>query len=298
MSPSLSAALAFLTLLVVFFLIALIFVPLIMEEARIFSSINKETLNAVLQKPIAQIETILQNLNISFENVSIQTYLQEKLMSILTVTNISLFINQFLQAMGDFFVAVFAISFFTFFFLRDEKIIAGALLAVVPENYSEKIKNVLYSAEQMLRRYFIGILIEVLFVVTFLFIGLLIAGIKYALLIALFAGIVNVIPYIGPLIGTGFALLVGLTTIYPEMSIASVAGRILILFPSVYIADAFFLQPFIYSRSVKAHPLEIFLVILIGATMGEIGGMLLAVPSYTVIRVIVKELNQRKMNPP
>ncbi|MEK6617008.1 MAG: AI-2E family transporter, partial [Bacteroidota bacterium] len=65
--------------------------------------------------------------------------------------------------------------------------------------------------------------------------------------------------------------------------------KILIVFPIVNLTDAFLLQPLIYSSSVKAHPLEIFLVILVGATIGGIGGMILAVPSYTILRVFAKE---------
>lgn len=290
LSQTLSAALAFLTLFSIFFLLAVFFMPLITEEARILSSLDRETAMASLQQPIGQIETILRNFNIEYESGSIQTYMQEKLVSVLTVTNISLFFNQFIGIMGDFLIAFFAISFLTFFFLRDEKLIVDSVLSVIPESYTEKVKNVLDESEHMLKRYFIGILVEVLLVMTFLAIGLSIAGIEHALLIALFAGIVNVIPYVGPLIGVGFALFIGLTT-NADMSMMGVIIKICIVFPIVNLADAFLLQPLIYSSSVKAHPLEIFLVILAGGTLGGIGGMLLAVPSYTVLRVIVKNFS-------
>lgn len=290
LSQTLSAALAFLTIFSIFFLLAIFFIPLITEEARILSSLDRETAMASLRQPIAQIEAILQDFNIEHESGGIQTYMQEKLVSVLTVTNISLFFNQFISILGDFFIAFFAISFLTFFFLRDEKLIVDSLLSLVPENYSEKIKNVLNESEQMLKRYFIGLLVEVLLVMAFLAIGLSIAGIEHALLIALFAGIVNVIPYVGPLIGFGFALFIGLTT-NADMTMMGVIIKICIVFPIVNLADAFLLQPLIYSSSVKAHPLEIFLVILAGATLGGIGGMLLAVPSYTVLRVIAKNFS-------
>ncbi|HEY4797486.1 MAG TPA: AI-2E family transporter [Bacteroidia bacterium] len=286
-SATVSAALAFLTLFLGFFLLTVFFVPLVMEEAKIISSMNRETLLLSMQQPIENIERILKNFNIDMEGGNIQQYLQDKLVSLLTLANLSVFFNNLVGALGNFFMSVFAISFFTFFFLRDENIVIAALFSIVPEKYSEKAKDVWTNAEHMLKRYFIGILIEVLLVITFLSAGLWIAGIKHALLIALFAGLVNVIPYVGPLIGTAFALFIGVTT-NPEASMLAVAGKILIVFISVQIADAFFLQPMIYSSSVKAHPLEIFLVILIGATLGGIGGMILAVPSYTIIRVIAK----------
>jgi len=288
LSPSLSAGLAFLTLFSIFFLLAVFFMPLVTEEARILSSIDRTSVMASFQTPIQSIEEGLQTFHIEYESENLQVYLQEKLISVFTITNLSLFLNQLISLLGDFFIAFFAISFLTFFFLRDEGKIKDALVSVMPENYSEKVKNVIRESEEMLKRYFIGVLIEVLLVIAFLAIGLSIAGIEHALLIALFAGIVNVIPYVGPLIGTGFALFIGLTT-NPDMAMLGITGKILIVSLAVQIADSFLLQPFIYSSSVKAHPLEIFLVILVGATAGGIGGMILAVPAYTILRVIAKE---------
>ena len=288
LSQTLGAALALLTLFLVFFLLALFFMPLLTEEANILSSIDRQAAMASLQKPIESIEHILKNLHIDYESLNLQSYLQDKLISIFSVTNLSLFFNQFIGALGDFFIAFFAISFLTFFFLKDEKLIVEVMISIAPENYSEKVKHALIEIQRLLKRYFIGMLIEVLLVITFLSIGLSIAGIKHALLIALFAGILNVIPYVGPFIGAGFALFIGLTT-NTEMTMLGVIIKIFIVFPIVNLTDAFLLQPLIYSSSVKAHPLEIFLVILIGATVGGIGGMILAVPSYTILRVIAKE---------
>jgi len=288
LSETVSAALAFCSLLFVFFLLAIIFVPLITEEAQILSSIDPSAAIASAQEPLKKVEQILQGFNIHYSFSDLQLYFQEKLASVLTVTNITLFFNHFIAALGNFLGAFFAISFLTFFFLRDEKKIVDAITSAVPESYSEKVKNVLVHSEHMLKRYFIGVFIEILLVIAFLSIGLSIAGIEHALLIALFAGIVNVIPYVGPLIGTGFALFIGFTT-NPDMTMAGISGKILIVSLVVQVADGILLQPLIYSNSVKAHPLEIFLAILVGATIGGIGGMILAVPSYTVLRVIARE---------
>ncbi len=287
-SPSLSAGLAFITLFLLFFLLAVFFVPLVLEEAALLSSLDRDTIIASFQQPMESIDRILHNLNIDYESGNLQAYFQEKLMSFFTVTNITLLINQFIGTLGDFFIAFFAISFLTFFFLRDEDRIIASVFSFVPSAYSEKAKNVWLECERMLKRYFIGVLIEILLVITFLFIGLWMAGIKHALLIALFAGLMNVIPYVGPLIGCAFALFIGLTT-NPDMAMLSIVVKICIVFPIVNLADAFLLQPLIYSSSVKAHPLEIFLVILAGGTLGGIGGMILAVPSYTILRVFAKE---------
>ncbi len=288
LTETISATLTFLTMLSVFVLFAIIFVPLVTEEAQLISSISRTDALASLQAPIDKIEEVLQNFNVSYDRGTIQKYLQEKLMSALTAANLTLVLHKTVAVMGDFFIAFFAISFLTFFFLRDEKQIITAVLASVPEDYSTRISKVLKESKQMLIRYFIGILIEVFSVMTILSVGLTIAGINNAFLIALFAGIVIVIPYVGPLIGAGFALFIGLTT-NPEMTMMVLVGKVVLVFGIAQIADSFLLQPFIFSNSVKAHPLEIFLVILIGAKAGGIGGMVIAVPTYTVLRVIAKE---------
>ena len=294
MSGTLSAALALLTLFLFFFGVAVIFTPLVMEEANIFSSIDKETIMTALRDPMNSIDKMLHNLSIDYGGENLQNQLQEKLMSALSAANLSLFANQFFAALGDFFIAFFAICFLTFFFLRDKTMIAHGVISLFPKNYSDKVSNVFTESERLLKRYFIGILIEILLVTTLLSIGLSATGIKHALLIALFAGIMNVVPYVGPLIGGAFALLIGLTT-NQDAAMLSVIIKICVVFPIVNLADAFFLQPLIYSSSVKAHPVEIFLVILSGAAVGGIGGMILAVPSYTILRVFVKEFFAKKV---
>jgi predicted PurR-regulated permease PerM len=241
-----------------------------------------------LQKPVDALEQMLRSFNIDIEHTNVQVYLYEKLISLFTITNLSLLLNRFFSMLGDFLVAVFSIGFLTFFFLRDEELIIRSILSLVPLDYYEKAKKVWLDSERMLKRYFIGLLTETLLVTIFIAVGLWIVGIKYALLIGLFSGLMNVIPYVGPIIGITFALFVGLTT-NSDMSMLSVITKILIVFPLINIADNFLLQPFIYSNSVKAHPLEIFLVSLAGSAIGGIGGMILAVPTYTVLRVFIKE---------
>ena len=292
LSQTLSALLAFLTLFLGFFLLAVFFIPLVVEETKILSSLDRDTILASLQRPIDGIERTLRGFNLDFDGVDLQQYIQNKMVSFLTVTNLSTFVNQLIGALGDFFIAVFAIGFLTFFFLRDEDVIIPAILSIFPQTHLEKVKSVWHESERLLKRYFIGVLLEVLLVITFLSIGLWACGVRHAMLIALFAGLMNVIPYVGPLIGCAFALFIGLTT-NPDMSMVSVIVCILIVFPAVNLADAFFLQPLIYSSSVRAHPVEIFLVILVGAAIGGIGGMILAVPSYTILRVFVKEFFSR-----
>jgi predicted PurR-regulated permease PerM len=110
-----------------------------------------------------------------------------------------------------------------------------------------------------------------------------------ALLIGFVMGIMNVIPYAGPLMGGIISAFVGIVTPIGDMSAVHTAMLICGTLFCIKGFDDFVLQPTIYSERVKAHPLEIFLVILIAGYMAGVLGMLLAIPSYTVLRVLAKE---------
>jgi predicted PurR-regulated permease PerM len=127
---------------------------------------------------------------------------------------------------------------------------------------------------------------------TLITIGMYIIGLKNALIIGVIAGMMNVIPYVGVFIGGAIAILLGLSgnldmDFYSGM--LPLAGKISLVLICINLLDGMLLQPTIYSNSVKAHPLEIFLVIMISGSIAGIPGMILAIPSYTVLRIIAKE---------
>ena len=115
---------------------------------------------------------------------------------------------------------------------------------------------------------------------------------SFAVLLALISGILNVIPYVGPLIGHIVAVTSSLL-IYTSSafsgSLTLFAGVVLAIFLFTQLVDNYLFQPLIYSSSVKAHPLEIFIVILMGGHIGGMVGMLIAIPTYTVMRVVAGE---------
>jgi len=191
-------------------------------------------------------------------------------------------------------IAAFSISFITFFFLKEEQLFFEGLLMLFPEKYEQQIKHALTSVNQLLRRYFIGIIIQSLCIMTLDTIGLMIVGLKFntAIVIGLVAGILNVIPYVGPLTAAIMGVIIGVATnINLDFSaqIIPMIGYIVLVFLTTRIIDDVLFQPLIYSSSVNAHPLEIFIVILIAGSIAGILGMLLAIPAYTVIRVFAKE---------
>ena len=143
----------------------------------------------------------------------------------------------------------------------------------------------------LLARYFTGILSESLLLTIAVTLVMMAFGMKAADagFIGLIMGVMNVVPSAGPLIGGVVSVFVGIVSPIEGMSVGHtafvIAGSLLILKGM----DDFILQPTLYSERVKAHPLEIFLVILIAGSLAGILGMLLAIPSYTVLRVFAKE---------
>ncbi len=145
-------------------------------------------------------------------------------------------------------------------------------------------------------RYFIGVVLELIGVMTIITLGLLIFGIENAILIGFFGGIMNIIPYVGPIIGSCIGIMLGITGILVQGTFDELLPAFLKLSGVFLVAnfiDNNILVPMIYSNSVKAHPLEIFFVIIMGGSLAGILGMLLAIPVYTILRVIAKEFFQK-----
>jgi len=285
-----------LSLLTIIFCIGLLvsmFVPLMVNEARIISQINPTDVVAAFKEPLNNLEYTLHNYQIEYgDGESLQKYLTNELSSILSFKDVSSAASQLAGFTGGLIGGTFAVLFIAFFFMKDEHLIYRIILLLTPPKYIENVKDILRDTKRLLTRYFIGIMLDILFVATVTSIGLMIVGVKNAILIGMFAGLINIIPYIGPLIGVSFGLLIGITSNL-EMDFSTqllpLVGKIGITFLIVQLADALFFQPLVIANIVKAHPLEIFIIILIAGTLAGISGMIVAVPIYTILRIIAKE---------
>jgi len=140
----------------------------------------------------------------------------------------------------------------------------------------------------------LGVILETTFMMTLLTTGLYIIGIEFhlAVLVGMIGGALNIIPYIGPWIGAAIGVILITTAninldFYTE--IIPMILKILGIVAVAQLTDNVLFQPLIYSKSVKAHPLEIFIIIIVAGSMYGILGMMLAIPGYTVIRVIARE---------
>ncbi len=293
LSPALCSLFALVTMLIVIFGLFSLFIPLIIQEARIISKINPNEVVEAFKQPLQNIEYSLQKYQLSSGNSeSIESTMASKLTSILGFHEISGYAQLMIGFFGSIIAAFFSIAFMTFFFMKDEHLIHNIILLLTPPKHIQAVTDIMKNSKLILTRYFIGIISDMAFVGTLTAIGLSVFGLKNALLIGLFAGILNVIPYIGPLLGCGFAILIGVSgnlnlDFYSQL--IPFAGKIAMTFLVVQLIDALFFQPLVISNTVKAHPLEIFLVILIAGTIAGITGMVVAIPVYTIIRIIAMQ---------
>lgn len=212
------------------------------------------------------------------------------------LSSISSVVGSVASALGSFGIGLFSVMFIGFFFIKDDKLFGRIVGSIVPDKVENDAINAIGDIETLLTRYFGGLLTEILGVAALNFLGLwLIARIGFypAMGIAFMTGLLNVIPYVGPWIGAGIGTILGLVLkysgaaalgVYPNFWVAALT--LLAVFAFTQMVDNFLFQPFIYSKSIKSTPLEIFIVLLMAGHVGGIVGMLVAIPSYTVIRVV------------
>ena len=217
-----------------------------------------------------------------------------KVKELVDFSKVSGIVGSVASVVSSLFVALFSVVFISFFFLKEEGLFERIICALVPDRHESNVRKTLSDIKELLSRYFVGLVIEMLGVAVVDFLGLwLIArlDVSYAIGIAFIAGLLNVIPYVGPLMGEAigviFAVVLKLGTgAGLDVNLWMFALIVLVIMLAAQLVDNFIYQPLIYSTSIKAHPLEIFIVLLMAGHIGGTVGMLVAIPAYTVVRVV------------
>ena len=287
--------LAILTLVTVFGLLALIVTQIIpvvsgiVREAASGSQFLPQ--NSILENFNQWLVATFPFLGEGFDGVAL---LIDKLKEITSISSISGILGSVASTVVNFVVGAFATVFISFFFIKDDKLFSRIVGSLVPDRIEESVGTTISDIEGLLSRYFLGLVVEILGVmlVDFLLLWLVARiGISNALGIAFIAGILNIVPYVGPLIGEIIGVVLSVILKYTTgvglaVDIGWFALIVFALMLGAQLVDNFIYQPLIYSTSIKAHPLEIFIVLLIAGHIGGAVGMLVAIPTYTVIRVI------------
>ncbi len=289
---------AIFTLAILWGLIIMFFyvnIPLVTSQIKELSSIDSRKIVQLIEGPIDKFENLFRAFNKDItKEISIQDYIISKVSGILNVNLIQNFIGSLMNILGNIVIAVFSITFITFFFLKDQRLFFESILMWIPDKHEEHVRRALNSIKRLLTRYFIGIVIQSTCIMILITIGMTIAGIEFrqALVMGLILGILNVIPYIGPWLGLFIAITMGIAS-HINQDFATVVVPLvtymIIVEAITHLIDNVVFQPVIFSSSVNAHPLEIFIVILAAGFAAGIPGMILGIPAYTVLRVFARE---------
>ena len=273
-------------LMIAFFGIVSLLLPVIFEQAKNLSLLNVNAFEATATKLMNELSIYLREYGID-----LQSWIDRSLAEV-DYSFLPDAINTVLNGLSGFTIGVFSVIFISFFFLKDSGLLERMVMVFVLDKNVKRVEKSILSIKNLLSRYFIGLLVQITVLFIIYTLVLLIFGIPNAVTIALVCALLNIIPFLGPIIGTVLIIFLTMTSNL-DASFASVTLPktiyVLIGFTIGQLIDNFLTQPYVFSTSVKSHPLEIFIVILNGGLLFGPLGMIIAVPSYTALKVIFKE---------
>ncbi|MEI6888697.1 MAG: AI-2E family transporter [Bacteroidales bacterium] len=267
-----------------------ILVPLFMEQVNSIASINFPGLFAHYQTEIIWIEINLRKIGIMANDATLATFIKEKAMAMVDYSQVSKIGSGLLTFTGTFFFNLFSVLFISWFLLYDLSAIHKFIIKMMPKDYKSDTEGFLTQSQSLISRYLLGIILDTLAIMISYAIVLSLLGVKGAIVIAVLAGFLNVIPYIGPVIGVISGIMIGLTSCISAgvfVGLDIIAIKIGLGMLGVIILDNIFYDPFIQGKSIQAHPLEIFLVIMAGEIMGGVAAMIVIIPVYGVMKILV-----------
>lgn len=291
-SAGMSAFITLLVIIVLFMSLVSFFFPLLASQAVFISELDMATITRNLEEPLLRIEGMLRDWTLLSPEETIGSKIISELVAIATFERFSLIFNSLINFAVEVFFGFLAISFITFFFLKEKNLFSSIIVYFTPGPHKEEAREILGESKVLLRRYLAGLITDLIAVFIMISIAMWIVGLPNALVIGFFAGILNIIPYVGPVIATFIGVFLGISVnlhmdFYTQIvpMVLGIVGSFII----VNTIDVGVLQPMIYSKSVKAHPLEIFIVFMVAGMIGGVFGMIIAIPTYSVVRIFVKQ---------
>ncbi|CDG01527.1 Putative Permease [Clostridium chauvoei JF4335] len=252
-------------------------VPTILKE-----SLNFGEMLDNIEKYISDLAIKLKINDISFFQ-SIYTQINEEVNRFL-----SGFSNNFIENMMGIFenlVSFAIVPIVTYYFLVDGDLIYNKILLILPTEKRVIAKKAINNIDRILSRYIISQLLLSLIIGVLTFIILMIIDVKFAFILAVLNGILNIIPYFGPIIGGIPAVIIALID-SPTKALWTIIGVFLL-----QQIEGNILSPKITGDSTNMHPIIIIILLLIGEKIGGFAGMVLAVPIGVIIKVIYDDIN-------
>lgn len=265
-----------------------LFIPLVAEQSHNLSLLNIDQLQSNVEDLYREFVTYFKLNRIDIE----QSIKDSGFLTSIDYSVIPNFLNSFVSGLGSFSIALFSILFISFFFLKDSQLFQAGIMTFVPDKNELRVKKSIVKIKDLLSRYFVGLIFQISILFVIYTIVLLFVGINNAIVIAFLCALLNLIPYIGPLVSAFLMILLSMSSNlgqdFRDVILPDTAW-VMLGFVIAQLVDNFFSQPFIFSKSVKSHPLEIFLVIIIAGILFGVVGMIVAIPSYTALKVVLKE---------
>lgn len=272
-------------------------IPILSGIVKEISVANIETAAKGIAAPLAEINVFLRNMFPQLgEEFRLEVTILNELQNMFSVSMFSSVLGSAASILTSLAIGLFSVVFIGFFFIKDDGLFTEIVCALVPDRHEKTTEKAISDIGHLLSRYFIGVIVEIIGVALVNFLGLYFVarlGFHASIGIAVMTGILNVIPYVGPFIGIVLGTVLGLLLKYTSMTPIGLDVNFwvftAILTAVLYftqLVDNFLYQPLIYSTSIKAKPLEIFIVLLIVGTIGGPLAMIVAIPCYTVVRVI------------
>lgn len=262
-----------------------LFIPLCFNKVYELAYLDWEEITHMVRQWLIDAEIFIES-HLPVEAPNLELILKDRALSIFNA-NLLEDVAGYLLGAG---IAFLSISFITFFFLREDGLFYKGVALFFPDRYHENVYRALDSITKLLTRYFTGLLVESLVLTTVISLVMVLFGMEVndALVIGLIMGVMNVVPYAGPVIGASVAAMISMLSPID----GDILYTVLVLLSTIIlikVVDDFVIQPTLYSERVQAHPLEVFLIILIAGFIGGVWGMLLAIPLYTILRVFARE---------
>lgn len=293
MSRSAAAVITLTLFLGVFVGVFFLFAPLVAEEVLFFSSIDPDIIVSGVQTRLVTTTAWLDGLGLEVDSAMIYDYAISKTRDLVSMEGVTNVVSDVFSILTSLVTGFFAVLFMSFFFLKDASLFVKIIFRFTPDKYMEMMKTIIVHTHAMLTRYFSGLVLQMFIMTAMVTLGLWAMGVKNALLIGVFAGLANVVPYVGPLFAMAFGLMIGLTSglaVDPEIILWVWGVKIAGVFLTAQFIDNWVIQPFVLGSSVDTHPLELFILLLAAATVGGILAMAVALPVYIILRIVVKEV--------
>ena len=293
--PILATTISILVLLGILISLFSLFVPLLIQQGENLALLDVDLLKANINTLVEEISLYFQ-LDNSFWQ---QQFAVDNLFQNVNFGLLPELLNQTLELLGGFTIGLFSVVFILFFFLKDSALQERIILVLVSDTLSARVEKSIEKIKNLLSRYFLGLLFQISILLIIYSIVLAAFSVENAFIIAFLCALLNLIPYLGPIIGAVLMMLLTMSSFIGADFSSVILPKtfyVMLGFLVGQLIDNFFSQPMIFSNSVKSHPLEIFIVILASGTLMGPLGMIIAIPFYTTLKVIAQEfLNDNKI---